>query len=217
MRNGMKDVPQRARIDFRETPEQAPIHDAMIARHVATAAWSYTWLERLLGGNVNLPGLGVVHVLVETTDGQLIEGRRSSQSAAHPGVWAPTFEEQIKADEVVLPDALIEIIRRGLAEEYHLALPPRDIEMKSASIIVEWPVLNLGICCHVAVTRPSADFLKSQDDPQPELIERRASARDKRLRNLVQSEIGYWSLDDADKWHPTSAVRLALLRRSLAA
>jgi hypothetical protein len=212
--NGMKPVGLCRRIEFRNQPDAAAAHDDALARHVVTIATTHMLLERLLTGAALLPSIASVHAIVQTSDHNVVEAQRSLRALYHPGAWAPTFEEQMIRRDLAAANGVIETIRRGLAEEFGLSLRPDEILLRAASLVAEWPTLNIALCCHVDVTRPGADFRYRSDDPDSEIIMARATPWRDRRRQISRSDVGYWYLEEAAPWHPTAPTRLALLTRS---
>lgn len=188
-------------------------YDRRIARQVEAAARLHATFESVFGGAPpDWPSIAVVHVIVSTRDGKIIDARRSSKAWYAPGRWATSFEEQIMRPELEASEPLAAIVTRGLWEEFHVRAS--TLALRKISLMLEWPSLNPGLVIDAEVANLAREFCdaKPQGD-DAELGQVEARDRDWIEASLVASPLGFVAMEEDGSRHPSSAARLALLRR----
>ncbi|MBV8839052.1 MAG: hypothetical protein JO000_21170 [Alphaproteobacteria bacterium] len=188
-------------------------YDRQIARQVEAAARLHAVFEGIFAGaTADWPSIAVVHVIVSTRDGKIIDARRSSQAWYAPGRWATSFEEQIMRPEFEAPEPLAAIVTRGLWEEFQVRASA--LVLRKISLMLEWPSLNPGLVIDAEVANLAREFLAGKPrDGDAELGEVEARDRDWSEASLAVSPLGFVAMDEDGSRHPSSAARLALLRR----
>ena len=66
----------------------------------------------------NLPNILSLHGLIVLADNRIIATRRSAGLHFHPGKWSISFEEGFDAEDTRVPDPLVGVAQRGMAEEF---------------------------------------------------------------------------------------------------
>lgn len=161
-----------------------------------------------------LPGIAVLHALVCTKDGCIVEGQRSFRSEYMPGAWAITFEEQFKGEDFETDDPVMTCFRRGLQEEFGV---PTDVNRDSVTALafgVEWDIQNTCLAIAVVVPLTLKEFksyaLKELTDEEITTV--RFSEKHMFLHSITRSPIGFVRGPHCDEArHPTSVARLALI------
>jgi len=203
-------VAHQPRSHFRGKPEEAGAYDRALERHVEGIALVHGGLEALLSGAELLPGLGVVHALIVTADGQVVETRRALDADYYPGAWSVSFEEQIQGEDLQDENPILACLRRGIREEFGLEVARDQVEARLVSLFLEWPILNLGAAVVATTTVAGEHWMSTPGDG--ELADRRVVPIQHRIASLGGTPWGGVHLGGEDDWHPTSALRVALLR-----
>jgi len=166
-------------------------------------------LDGLLGAWFDhrpLPGVASVHVIVITSDRQVVLAQRGEATIYAARRWSASFEEQISdSDFLTEPDDVFAAAaRRGFGEELGDATAIVNVEHLGA--IMEMPLLNPSI---VSVVRLSLSFSEVHDGwhhlPEPREL---AALKAVPLAELDNDSLHHRNL------HPTSEIRLAMLRRA---
>jgi TIR domain-containing protein len=185
-------------------------------------------LEGIFRGTPCLPGLAGVHAVLITADDRVVFQRRSKSARYAPLHWSASFEEQITARDFGHgPDASVAAVQRGFAEEFHSAVNDSVDSVDILGLLVELGILNIVIVSAVRLKLTYAEVYKNWSEGKllrpgttPQVVqevqlEDDATALgsvelDRLLSNSQGVEVARFS-----PLHPTSEMRVAMLRRWL--
>jgi hypothetical protein len=196
-------------------PEGAGFHAAL--RRLATQPLTThdELLHQYLRGQASLPGLASVHVMVVSSDRQVLMARRGRSSAYAGGRWSVSFEEQLTATDLrPVQMAPVNAARRGLEEELGDRVAPDTAAIRILALLLETAILNTSFVMLVELSQDHQEIARHWRNlhiDDPEIAEIRWLPAQPRPLRQVSREFGDSQL------HPTSALRLELLARSLEA
>ncbi|HEY0637992.1 MAG TPA: hypothetical protein VGD67_10120 [Pseudonocardiaceae bacterium] len=105
-------------------------------------------VERALAGNVELPHLVVLHLVVATRDGHVLLARRSHKVAHYPGTWSCSLEEQLADEDLAHPetDVMAHWLTRALTEELGLTRAEAlRCDARLLAVFLEADMLNVAL------------------------------------------------------------------------
>ena len=194
--------------------------DSRIAAQIDCAAGSYLACCEAFEGIFSVPSIHCVHVVVTTSDGNVLVGKRSMESEYFPGAYALSFEEQVRVDDLDEGDAVLNTIRRGLREEFGVDVSEREITINGLSLGLEWPGVNAVMMAWVEIGLILGKDHLSGGDNELDVADLIPISES---RNLVKrdnigflysgTEMGMLGApeDHCPELHPTSVARIGLL------
>ncbi len=164
-------------------------------------------------GAIEVPSIATLHCTAVLSDGNLIEAQRSSRSDYAPSAWAPSFEEQMKLEDIDAGDGIVTCLLRGFREEFGVTLTRGELSIKSASLGIEWSLINTVMLVFVELKLTSDEFRARSvaRERDGEIGEPRFVPLEERLGPLRKSDLGFWFDQDRRLAHPTTSARLALI------
>lgn len=173
------------------------------------------WLVPIPLEDAQLPGLAVVHVLVLTSDGQVLLAQRARTLGYAPLHWSVSFEEQVTEADLREPNRVFHIAaQRGLFEEFGILADLSRVHLLSA--LLEMENLNLAAVMLIdAVETAETIHATWAGDPRPSHFWE-AEAVDGMTANVdTLDELAGGAEFPRGPLHPTSRLRAAMLARWL--
>lgn len=161
------------------------------------------------GYEMLVPNIGVVHVIVATSDGWILAIRRSDSLHYHPGAWSATYEEGLDPSDLDADGVFHRAARRGLAEELVPGAEQMSLDaFRVVSVIFERPIVNPAAVVIANLPMTQREILKRPPSDELDASSVLAIPLDEKvLGDVVASSVPDLG-SRSGKWHPTARYRL---------
>ena len=168
--------------------------------------------EDAVQGKLSFPNIAVVHVVLVSSDGQILEAQRGMNTAYAPGAWSCSFEEQMIQRDFEKGVPVLETVIRGLREEFGFVGQESLLEIRSIKLSLEWSLANPAIMTVVGTTLSSTEFDLECDSSKRdgEVPDQRWVSADHVLATIQHSVAGFWYHNRPGSNHPSNTIRLAM-------
>ena len=190
-----------------------PSHDWKESSGFAAHLEAIMSLYESFEGESPLPSIGCVHALLVTKDHQLLQARRSPDSAYYPNAWSMSFEEQMRKEDLEGGRGVLTCLLRGILEEFGVELDLSQVTPLAASFGIEWSAANraLLIVCRLEHDARSFMEIANISSGDGEISEFGFIPMESVRNSLARHQTGFWCFAAGNPQHSTNAARLALL------
>ncbi len=154
-----------------------------------------------------------LHIVIVTSDDEVLITKRSKKVSDYPGKWSCSIEERMTPEDIAQnqDEAVLKWFERSLKEELGLGRESyNENNLRVLSVFLESDILNISVCAHATLNISTAEMKRMLEIPRIdyEFDDWKFLTHKKLLDELFYP-------DSTRPYHPTSGYRMlmALIKR----